>query len=224
MMRPFADIEKLAAGHKGGKAALDALLDKTMPGQADIGKISDDRLLALFCQHVFSTGLNWKVIENKWPGFETVFHGFNPNMLAMLPDEAYEAMLSDTRIVRHGAKIMSVRDNAIWFVELAREHGSASMFFANWPPSDQIGLLELMKKKGSRLGGNIGAYSLRHAGKDGFILSRDVCAALVREGVVDKAPTSKRDMAAVQHAFNNWHNETGRPYTQLSRILAMSMG
>jgi 3-methyladenine DNA glycosylase Tag len=223
-MRKFDQIEKLAADHKGGPDALEALLKNTMPGQQALVSLSDDRLLALFCQHIFSTGLNWKVIEKKWLGFEEVFHGFNPNMLAMLPDEEYEAMLSDTRIVRHGAKIMSVRDNAIWFVELAREHGSAVKFFADWPASDQIGLLDLMKKRGSRLGGNIGAYSLRHAGKDGFILSKDVCAALVREGVVDKPPTSKKDLAAVQAAFNQWHEETGRSYTHLSRILAMSVG
>jgi 3-methyladenine DNA glycosylase Tag len=51
-----------------------------------------------------------------------------------------------------------------------------------------------------------------------------VCAALVREGVVDKAPISKKDLAAVQAAFNRWHQETGRPYAHLSRILAMSVG
>lgn len=223
-MRAFAEIEKLAAGHKGGQEQLENLLRQTMPGQEDLAELSDDRLLALFSKHVFSTGLNWKVIENKWPGFEVVFHGFDPNRLAMLPDEDYEAMLSDTRIVRHGAKIMSVRDNAIWFVELAREHGSAARFFADWPVPDQIGLMELMKKRGSRLGGNIGTYSLRHAGKDGFILTNDVCAALVREGVVDKKPTSKTALRAVQDAFNTWHEETGRPYAQLSRILAMSVG
>jgi hypothetical protein len=46
----------------------------------------------------------------------------------------------------------------------------------------------------------------------------------MREGVVAKIPSSKKDMAAVQAAFNQWHDETGRPYTHLSRILAMSMG
>jgi 3-methyladenine DNA glycosylase Tag len=223
-MRKFADIEKLAAGHKGGQDKLETLLSTRHPGQQSLKDISDDRLLALFSQHVFSTGLNWTVIEKKWPGFEDVFHGFDPRKLAMLPDEAYEAMLSDARIVRHGSKIMATRDNAIWFTKLAKEHDSAAKFFADWPASDQIGLMDVMKRDGARLGGNVGTYSLRHAGKDGFILTRDVCAALVRAGVVDKAPTSKRDLAAVQAAFNHWHEETGRPYAQLSRILAMSVG
>lgn len=223
-MRDFKKVEELAAGHKGGPKQLEQLLGEVHPGQESLDGMSDDRLLALFSKHVFSTGLNWKVIENKWPGFEEVFLGFDPNRLAMLPDEAYEAMLADTRIVRHGAKIMSTRDNAIWFVKLAKEHGSAVKFFARWPASDQIGLMEIMKKDGSRLGGNIGTYSLRHAGKDGFILTRDVCTALVREGVVDKVTGSKKCLTAVQDAFNTWHEQTGRTYTELSRILAMSVG
>ena len=61
-------------------------------------------------------------------------------------------------------------------------------------------------------------------GRDSFILSRDVGAALVREGVVDKPPSSKRDMAAVQAAFNAWMAESGRGLTQISRTLAMSVG
>lgn len=222
-MRHFAEIETLAANNKGGEAAMEALLP-AVPKQSEIVALGDDRWLANFARCIFNSGFNWKVIEKKWPGFEEAFHGFNPNFLAMLPDEEYEALLKDTRIVRHGAKIMSVRDNAIWLVELAREHGSAAQFLGAWPASDQIGLLELMKKQGSRLGGNTGQYALRFIGKDGFILSADVSNALMREGVVAKTPSSKKDMAAVQAAFNQWHEETGRPYTHLSRILAMSVG
>ena len=222
-MRHFAEIETLAANNKGGDAAMEALL-QPVPDQLQVQQLGDDRWLAHFSRCIFNSGFNWKVIEKKWPGFEAAFHGFNPNFLAMLPDEEYEALLKDTRIVRHGAKIMSVRHNAIWLVELAREHGSAATFLGSWPASDQIGLLALMKKQGSRLGGNTGQYALRFIGKDGFILSTDVVNALIREAVVTKPPTSKKDMAAVQAAFNQWHHETGRPYSHLSRILAMSVG
>ena len=41
-------------------------------------------------------------------------------------------------------------------------------------------------------------------GKDTFMLSNDVVAALIREGVVDKTPTSKKALAQVQGAFNEW--------------------
>jgi len=85
-----------------------------------------------------------------------------------------------------------------------------------------VGLWAVLKKRGARLGGNTGPYFLRFIGKDSFLLSADVVAALIRAKVVDKNPTGKADLAKVQAAFNKWHEETGRSYTQLSRILAYS--
>ncbi len=45
-------------------------------------------------------------------------------------------------------------------------------------------------------------------------------AALVAQDIIDKAPTSLRDLARVQAAFNQWHAESGRPLCQLSVMLA----
>ena len=55
-------------------------------------------------------------------------------------------------------------------------------------------------------------------------MSRDVVAALIGEGVVDKNPTSQRDLGAVQAAFNAWHTESGRSLAAISRVLAVSAG
>lgn len=66
-------------------------------------------------------------------------------------------------------------------------------------------------------------YFLRFMRVDSFILSRDVVAALVREGIVDKTPISKRDLDKVQAAFNEWQSQSERPLTQISRILACSI-
>ena len=68
-------------------------------------------------------------------------------------------------------------------------------------------------------------FFIRFIGRDGFILSQDVTARLRASGVELAAnPTSKRDLKLVQEAFNQWHDETGLPYTHLSRIAAMSIG
>jgi hypothetical protein len=40
---------------------------------------------------------------------------------------------------------------------------------------------------------------------------------------VDKTPGSKRELAAVQQAFNSWAAESGRSLTEISRILALSI-
>ena len=80
-----------------------------------------------------------------------------------------------------------------------------------------------MKKRGDRLGGQTGRYFLRFIGWDSPILSRDVVQALIGAGVVDKEPSSQKALAAVQAAFNELVDASGRSNTELSRILAMSV-
>ena len=173
---------------------------------------------------VFQAGFNWQVIENKWPGFETGFHRFDPGLNAAISDEDLDAHLKDTGIVRNAQKILSVRDNARFLTDLAAEHGSAAAFFAAWPDEDFAGLLELMKTRAARLSGETAARFFRFMGKSSFITSRDVTAALIGAGVISGPPKGKRDLAAVQAAFNAWAKESGRDLTAMSRILALSTG
>ena len=163
------------------------------------------------------------MIEAKWPGFEAAFEGFDPGRVLFMADEGLDRWLNDTGIVRNGQKIKSVVDNAAFLRDLAAEHGSAGACFAHWPDEDFAGLLEMLKKRGARLGGTTGPYMLRRMGRSGYILSRDVTARLIAEGVVDKPPTSRKAAAAVQAAFNEWAAQSGRSLTEISRVLAMSI-
>src|SRR5690606_33437190 len=97
----------------------------------EIAETPDDRLLSLMTKCIFQSGFNWKVVEAMWPGFEAAFDGFDIGHCAMLHEEDFERLVSDTRIVRHGPKIKSVQENAVFLSELAREHGSAAAFFAD---------------------------------------------------------------------------------------------
>jgi 3-methyladenine DNA glycosylase Tag len=120
---------------------------------------------------------------------------------------------------------MSVRHNAGFVAEIAKEHGSFGKMLAGWPATDQIGLLDMLAKRGSRLGGNTGQMALRFLGWDGFVTSRDVVTCLREAGLdIGEEPKSKRDLAKVQAQFNAWAEETGLPSVHLSRIAAMSAG
>ena len=220
----FKTIRARAEKRKGGPKALERLLPKK-PNASALAKLSDDRILSEMTQRVFSAGFAWSVIENKWPGFEDAFLGFEPAKLTFQPDEFWDRLMSDTRIVRNGAKILSVRENAAFVQAIAGEHGSFGRFLAKWPSSDEIGLLDLLAKRGSRLGGNTGQMFLRFVGWDGFVTSQDVVACL-RDAGLDIADEvkSKGDLAKVQAQFNAWAKETGLPYVQISRICAMSIG
>ena len=222
-MRTFDEILAIAADRKGGPDALEALLSKPLPAD-ELAAIPDDRWLSMMAKCLFQAGFHWKVIEAKWPGFEIALEGFDPPRVAFYGDEEIDRLLSDKGIVRNGAKILAVIENARFLADLAAEHGSAAKFFAEWPADDFIGLMDVLAKRGSRLGGATGQRVMRWMGKESFILSQDVCARLIAEGVVAKAPTSKRDLAAVQAAFNSWKDQSGRSLTEISRVLSMSVG
>jgi 3-methyladenine DNA glycosylase Tag len=83
--------------------------------------------------------------------------------------------------------------------------------------------LDYLQKHGSHLGANTASYALRFSGVPSFILSKDVTAALIHAGVIDKAATSKTAKTAVQEAFNQWMEESGKSLTYVSRVLAHSI-
>jgi 3-methyladenine DNA glycosylase Tag len=223
-MIPFKTIRARAEKRKGGPKQLDKLLPPR-PDASVLAKLPDDRALAEMTKRVFSAGFAWSVIETKWPGFEKAFLGFRPAKLSFQPDDFWHALLNDKGIVRNGAKIMSVRENAQFIQEIAGEYGSFGKFLAKWPSSDEAGLLELLAKRGSRLGGNSGQMLLRFLGWDGFVTSKDVVACLREAGLdIAEEVKSKSDLARVQAQFNAWAKETGLPYTHLSRICALSVG
>ena len=223
-MVKFSKIRARAEKRKGGPEALKRLLP-AKPDPKALARLGNDRILAEMTKRVFSAGFAWSVIEAKWPGFEEAFLAFEPGRLALQPEDFWDGLVKDTRIVRNAAKILSVRANASFVVDVAQEHGSFGKFLANWPSSDEVGLLELLAKRGNRLGGNSGQMLLRFLGWDGFVTSRDVVACLREAGLdIAEEVKSKGDLAKVQAQFNAWAKETGLPYAHLSRICALSIG
>jgi 3-methyladenine DNA glycosylase Tag len=223
-MGSFAEIVALAAENKGGKAALEKLLAESKSRtQAEIAAVPDDRLLAEMTRRIFQAGFSWKVVDDKWPAFEELFGGFDPRLCANLPEERFDTLLKDARIIRNAAKIRSIVANARFVLDLGGEQGSAARFIAGWPDRDYIGLLALFEKRASRLSGLAAMRFLRSIGKPAFITTNAVVTALIRGRILTKPPGGRRDMKAIQDAFNAWSAESGRDLTEISRILAMSV-
>ncbi len=222
-MTTFKTIRARAEKRKGGRKALAALLP-VVHGNAALADVGDDRVLAEMTRRIFCSGFVWRVIEQKWPRFEEAFLSFDVAALNFQPDEFWERLASDSRIVRHPQKIRAVRDNAAFVAGVAKKHGSFGTFLANWP-GDQLGLMEHLTKHGSRLGGRTGQYLLRFIGWDGFVLSGDVVACLRDAGVEFSAnPTSKKELRLAQEQLTAWAEESGLPMTHVSRICALSIG
>jgi len=154
-MAGFAEIYERAAARKGGSKALDAMLSRPKTARS-LKRITDDRYLAEMTACVFRSGFVWRIIENKWPAFEEVFHGFDSMACAMLGDEELEEIAQDKRIVRHAKKIHAVRNNALFVRDVKDQHGSFAAYIADWPVTDIVGLWADLKKRGDRLGGQTG--------------------------------------------------------------------
>jgi 3-methyladenine DNA glycosylase Tag len=224
-MKRFEEIFALAAERKDGAVALEQILAETASrAPAEIAAMPDDRILAEMTRRIFYAGFSSKVIDDKWPAFEKGFDRFDPNACAFMTEEHFDALMQERGIVRNGAKIKAVQINAQFLLNLRAGHGSAARFFAEWPDTDYVGLLDVLKKRASHLGGDAAGRFLRAIGKPAFIATPDMVAALIREGVIERPPGGKRDLAAIQTAFNQWSSESGRDLTAISRVLALSIG
>jgi len=218
---PFAPIIE-AARTRLGAAALEARLPQPRSA-AELKALGDDRYLSQMSLRIFRAGLKHSLVDGKWPAFEEVFDGFEPRRVRAMSDDALQALLGDSRLIRHWGKLKSVRDNAAAVITIAEEHGSFGAWLADWPGSEVVELWEALAKRFSQMGGNSGPTFLRMVGKDTFILTPSVTAALKHWGAIDAPPKNRKDRAAVQSCFNAWATETGRLLCQLSLILAVSV-
>jgi 3-methyladenine DNA glycosylase Tag len=221
-MRDYAWLHEYCLNRFGSLAALEAQLPQAKSA-AELRVQGDDRYLSLLSLRVFRAGLKHSVVDAKWPAFEEVFFAFDPHKVVLMGAEHLERLMHDGRLIRHLAKLQSVPRNAQFVLDVARAYGSFGAWLADWPLDDITGLWRYLSKHGSQLGGLSAPRFLRMAGKDTFIPTDDVVAALKAQGIVDKAPTSQRDLAAVQAAFNQWRAQSGRPLCQLSMMLALTV-
>ncbi|MDM8350023.1 DNA-3-methyladenine glycosylase I [Pseudomonas sp. sp1636] len=221
-MRDYQWLNEYCLNRFGSVAALEAHLPQPRSA-AELRALSDDRYLSTISLRVFRAGLKHSLVDAKWPAFEQVFFAFDPEKVVLMSAEHLENLMQDARIIRHLGKLKSVPRNAQLVLDITRAHGSFGAFIADWPVNDIVGLWTYLAKHGSQLGGLSAPRFLRMVGKDTFIPSDDMVAALKAQGIVDKVPTSLKDRAAVQAAFNQWQAQSGRPLCQLSMMLAYTV-
>ena len=140
----FSVFYQQALARKGGEQALKSLLPPVTEKHR-LAEIGDDRYLSEITRCIFKAGFVWRVIENKWPDFEAAFEGFVPAYWQQVPPEVLEQLATDERIVRNMQKIRTVPENARMIMDVAKDHGSFGQFLAQWPSTDQVGLLLYLK-------------------------------------------------------------------------------
>ena len=221
-MIPFAEIEARAQDRVGSAAALAEL----MPAVADAGLLErrdDAYYLSAMTRRIFQAGMRHAVINERWPVFEDWFWGFDPEKLMLLSEEQLEQAMQEPRLIRHWGKLRTIPVNAGQMRDVSRRHGGFGRYLANWPDSDITGLWQALARQFERMGGDSASRFLRLVGRDTFLLTNDVVAALKVYGVVDSKPTRKEDRWRVTDQFMAWKAESGRPMAQISRILSLTV-
>ena len=80
------------------------------PAQIEAKSLSD--YLAVMSRGVFEPGLNWSVVDAKWPGITEAFEGFDPFRVAAYTPEDVERLMLDPHVIRNRRKIDAVIHNA----------------------------------------------------------------------------------------------------------------
>lgn len=123
------------------------------PKQIKPTKLAD--YLEVLSKAVFESGMNWRVIENKWPGFREAFDGFEPATVANYSPDDVDRLLADPRIIRNGRKVQATIHNAGAMLAAEQEFGSFGTYLEATRPFDNQ--LADMKKRFKHVG-NFGVY------------------------------------------------------------------
>ena len=189
---------------------------------AELQAITDDRYLSQMSFRIFSAGLRHDMVRNKWPAFEEAFFNFDPARVSFMNDDDLDRLLGNSRLIRHAGKIKATLFNSAAMQAVITEFGGFGKYIANWPENDLAGLWKDIARRFKYLGGNSGPYFLRQVGKDTFFLSNDVVRGLRHWCALEDAAKNKTSIQRSHEQFSRWVEQTGRPYSELSMILALS--
>lgn len=86
--------------------------------------------------HLFSAGLNWKMVENKKDAFDRAFAGFSPARVAQFGEGEVRKLMGDAGIVRNEKKIRATIHNAGEFLRIKEEYGSFRNYLERFGKDD----------------------------------------------------------------------------------------
>jgi DNA-3-methyladenine glycosylase I len=76
------------------------------------------------CRIIFQAGLNWSVVDKKWPTTKKAFDEFSTDKVSGFTDSDVARLMKDEGIVRNKGKISAIIQNAKEFERIKKEYGS----------------------------------------------------------------------------------------------------
>jgi DNA-3-methyladenine glycosylase I len=105
------------------------------PAQIEPKDLSD--YLAAMSRAALEPGLNWEVVESKWPGIVEAFDGFDVMRVADYGPEDVERLMADPRVIRNRAKIQAIVHNAGEVLALEK-HGGFRAYLRSQPSYEAL--------------------------------------------------------------------------------------
>jgi len=97
---------------------------------------NDDEYFENLCRIIFQTGLNWRVVEKKWPTIKSAFANFDVEKVADFHSDDVKRLLADQGVIRNRFKIHAIIENAKKFQQIKNQCGSFQAYLDNLDKSN----------------------------------------------------------------------------------------
>lgn len=127
---------------------------------------NDDGYFEQMSRSVFLAGLNWRVIEKKWPDINRLFDNFSIDAVAQFNDEDIDRLLKDEGMIRSAKKITAVVANAQTMQKVKQEFGSFATYLQVVKAKSEEALLKDLHKRFAFLGESTAVIFLFSVGEE----------------------------------------------------------
>jgi DNA-3-methyladenine glycosylase I len=128
---------------------------------------SDREYFENLCRIIFQTGLNWSIVEKKWPAIKKALYNFNVDTIAGFTDTDIQRVLSDRGVIRNRYKIYAIIENAKIFQQIAKKYGSFQKYLDSQDKSNNyVKAVKALADTFERIGPTTAALFLLSVGED----------------------------------------------------------
>jgi len=113
---------------------------------------NDAEYLERMSHVIFVTGLNWRVLKNKWPGIKQAFKNFDIQKVASFDELEIEELMMNPDVIHNLAKIRAIIANAREVQKITQEFGSFENFLSDLRKAGEDVLRENIEKRFAFLG------------------------------------------------------------------------
>jgi len=102
---------------------------------------SDDAYFENMSRIIFQAGLNWKVVDKKWPTTQKAFDKFSTKKVSGYTDSDVNRLMRDNGIVRNKGKILAIVENAKEFERIKKDYRSFQTYLDSLDKSHNYSLV-----------------------------------------------------------------------------------